>query len=135
LRDLDLGSPVNWGSCYLPHDGFAKRHQTGKMDAEVLQGLGWTVAKVPEIGVEAGIKRARELFPRVYFNRDATGRLVECLKRYRRDVSQRTGEPGNPIHDEFSHGADAFRYVAVCVDDMTNESWGGALKYPKMNYA
>ena len=26
----------NWGSDYLPHDGFAKRHQTGRTDAEVL---------------------------------------------------------------------------------------------------
>ncbi len=27
----------NWGSDYLPHDGFAKRHQTGRTDAEVLE--------------------------------------------------------------------------------------------------
>ena len=31
LRALRLdGQPINWGSCFLPHDGFAKRHQSGK---------------------------------------------------------------------------------------------------------
>jgi phage terminase large subunit len=36
-------------------------------------------------------------------------------------VSQATGEPGKPVHDEFSHGADALRYLAVCSDEMSND--------------
>jgi phage terminase large subunit len=62
------------------------------------------------------------MFPRVYFNKTRAERLVECLKRYRRHVSNATGEPGKPVHDEFSHGADAFRYLAMCSDDLTNEN-------------
>jgi phage terminase large subunit len=123
LKALRLdGQPMNWGSAYLPHDGFATRHQSGKSDATVLRGLGWEVRRVPQTDVEAGIKRAREMFPRVYFNKTRAERLVECLKRYRRHVSQATGEPGKPIHDEFSHGADAFRYLAMCADELTNDS-------------
>jgi phage terminase large subunit len=123
LKGLKLdGQPVNWGQAWLPHDGFATRHQSGKSDAAVLRGLGWDVQRVPQTDVEAGIKRAREMFPRVYFNKERAERLVECLKRYRRHVSQATGEPGKPVHDEFSHGADAFRYLAMCADDLTNDS-------------
>jgi phage terminase large subunit len=123
LKALRLdGQPINWGSAWLPHDGFAKRHQSGKSDANVLTGLGWDVRRVPQMDVEAGIKRAREMFPRVWFNKERAARLVECLKRYRRHVSTTTGEPGKPMHDEFSHGADAFRYMATCADDMTNDS-------------
>ena len=34
LKALRLdGQPINWGQAWLPHDGFAKRHQTGKTDA------------------------------------------------------------------------------------------------------
>lgn len=125
LKALRLdGQPINWGYAWLPHDGFAKRHQTGKTDAKVLEGLGWKVHKVPTTDVESGIKRAREVFPRVYFNKERTGRLIECLKRYRRHVSSTTGEPGNPVHDEFSHGADAFRYLGMCADDLTNDDFG-----------
>lgn len=136
LRALRLdGQPMNWGTHYLPHDGFAKRHQTGKMDSEVLAGLGWSVQRTPSVDIEQGIKRAREIFPRCYFNKDAAARLVECLKRYRRNINARTNEPGQPVHDEFSHGADAFRYLALTVDQMSNDEYGGALKYPRLNCA
>jgi phage terminase large subunit len=136
LRALRLdGEPINWGFHYLPHDGFAKRHQTGKQDAEILQGLGWSVMRTPAMDVEQGIKRSRDVFSRVYFNKGRTARLIECLKRYRRQINATTNEPGNPVHDEFSHGADAFRYMAINADQMSNDTWGGTLSYPKLTVA
>ena len=133
LKALRLdGEPMNWGKLFLPHDGYAKRHQTGKMDAEILTAFGWTVMRTPMANVEAGIKRARDVFSRVYFNKERTARLVECLKRYRRSVNQTTNEPGTPLHDEFSHGADAFRYLALNADSMSNDAWGAPIKYQNM---
>lgn len=130
LKALTLdGQPINWGSFYLPHDGFAKRHQTGKQDAEVLRGFGWSIQRTPQMDVEQGIKRARDIFSRVYFNKERAARLLECLKRYRRQIISTTNEPGAPVHDEFSHGADAFRYLALNADQMSNDTWGGKLKY------
>ena len=70
--------------------------------------------------VEEGIKQVRMLMPRCYFDATKTARLVECLKRYRRDINQKTNEPGAPLHDEYSHGADAFRYLGQAVDLMTS---------------
>lgn len=117
----------NWGSDYLPHDGFAKRHQTGRSDSEVLAALGRDVRQTPSMEVEAGIRQARMLFPRVVFNdTPAVLTLVEHLKRYRRHVSRTTGEAGRPLHDEHSHGGDVFRYLAINADQMTNDSWGTA---------
>ena len=136
LKALRLdGEPINWGHHYLPHDGFAKRHQTGKQDAEVLTGFGWSVQRTPNMDVEQGIKRARDIFNRVFFSKERTARLLECLKRYRRAINSTTNEPGNPVHDEFSHGADAFRYLALVADQMTNDEWGGTLHYPKLHHA
>lgn len=136
LKALRLDDqPMNWGKCFLPHDGFHTKHQTGKSDADILRGLGWDVAQSPNVHVSTGIDRAREMFPRVYFNEDRTKRLIECLKRYRWNISNKTGEAVAPLHDEFSHGADAFRYLALVEDQLTNEEWGGALAYPKLSYA
>jgi len=138
---LDLQAmKVNWGSDFLPHDGFTADFKTGKTAQEILQGLGRTVpgsAKepgVPRLDVEQGIKAAREVFPRIYFDKDKTGRLIECLKRYRRNINSKTGEAGAPLHDAFSHGADAFRYLCVVADQMTNNTWGGSIKYPSLGY-
>lgn len=112
----------NWGNDFLPHDGFARRHQTGKTDEEVLKALGCTVKQTPNMEVEQGIRNARTTFPRVYFDKEHAKRLVECLKRYRRQIGANTQEPGRPLHDEFSHGADAFRYLCLVVEDLRNES-------------
>ena len=133
LRALRLDDqPMNWGTCYLPHDGFAARHQTGKMDSEIMQGLGWTVLAIPNIGIDSGINRAREVFPRVYFHQERAARLIECLKRYRWNISEKTGQAITPLHDEFSHGGDCFRYLALVESQMSNDSYGGVLNYPRL---
>ena len=127
--------PINWGLHFLPHDGFATRHQTGKQDAEILGGFGWSIKRTPNMEVKQGIKRARDCFSRIYFNKERAARLLECLKRYRRAINKTTNEPGDPVHDEFSHGADAFRYLALTVDQMSNDEWGGTINYPKLSFA
>ena len=47
-----------------------------------------------------------------------TARLLECLKRYQRRIHAVTNEAMEPLHDEFSHGADCARYVAQAVPIM-----------------
>lgn len=112
----------NWGYDFLPHDGTHKDFKTGKSTEQILGKLGRKVKITPSVGVEEGIKIARLMFPRVLFSdRNGAERLVECLKRYRRNVPVSTGEPAKPVHDEFSHGGDCFRYVALNVEQMTNE--------------
>lgn len=111
----------NTGFDFLPHDGWHKDFKTGKSAAEILKAFGRKVRQVPKDGIEAGIKAARMTFPAVVFHKDKAARLLECLKRYRRAISTTTGEPGAPLHDEYSHGADNFRYIALCAEQMTNE--------------
>jgi phage terminase large subunit len=133
LRDYrPSGQPCNWGTMFLPHDGFTKRHQTGKMDADVMRDYGWKVEQTPNIPIKNGIQKAQDMFPRVFIDEKCT-RLIECLKRYRWNISQKTNEGVAPLHDEFSHGADAFRYLAVAEDRMSNESWTNSkIDYPSL---
>lgn len=112
--------PYNWGQDWLPHDGFSKDYKTGKSAEEMLKAMGRSVSRTPNMDIEGGIKAAREVFERIWFDKEKTTRLVECLKRYRRNIGQKTGEAGSPLHDEFSHGADAFRYLALCADQLKN---------------
>lgn len=112
---------MNWGFDWLPHDGFTKDYKTGKSAEEILKSFGRRVKQIPNIGLENGIKAARQTFPQTYFDKTKTVRLQECLKRYRRSVPEKTGEPGSPLHDEYSHGADNYRYLGVVADSLTNE--------------
>ena len=114
---------LNWGKLWLPHDAKQTRlDNAGVSTMDQFRRLGWNVSLVPDVGVEPGIKTARMAFPRVYFDRNKATRLLECLKRYRRNIPTTTGEPGAPVHDAYSHGADAFRYLAVVADQLKNES-------------
>lgn len=110
-----------WGQDFLPHDGKAKNAQTGMSPIELLTKLGRDVKEVPNIGVEEGIKASRQIFPRVYFDRDNSAQLFNTLGHYRRTINQTTQQPGAPLHDDSSNGADAFRYMAVVADKLTNE--------------
>ena len=114
--------PFNWGTDWLPHDAKAKDFKTGKSTIELLKAAGRKAKDVPQIGIENGIKAARMLLRQTYFDKTKTARLTECLKRYKRAINQQTSEPGAPVHDEFSHGADNFRYIAVIADQLENES-------------
>ena len=88
----------------------------------ILEDIAQYLEEVPNIGVEEGIKAARKIFPRVYFDSDNSTQLFNALGRYRRAINQTTQQPGAPLHDDNSNGADAFRYMAVIADQMRNEA-------------
>jgi phage terminase large subunit len=111
--------PYRWGGDYLPHDGKTKNPQTGKNAEMILKELGRkSVQCLAALEVEEGIKSARMLFPRCYFDVTKAARLLECLRRYQRAIHSRTNEPMGPLHDEYSHGADCFRYIAQSAEHM-----------------
>jgi phage terminase large subunit len=119
----------NWGQLFLPHDGKSKDFKYGLSAEDIMRKQGWDVRIVPIANIESGIRLARMHFHKCYFDK-SVNRLLECLKNYRRTVNSATNEPGAPLHDEYSHGADAFRYMASSLEQMTNESWGSE----KINY-
>ena len=112
----------NLAKAWLPHDGKAKNPQTGKSPIELLKALGLDTDPdgVPDIGVKAGIEAGRQMFPRVYFDKDKCTPLFNRLRRYARVISPTTQEAGAPKHDDNAHGADMYRYTAVIERRLTN---------------
>ena len=117
------GKKYNYSSDWLPHDGAAKNLQTGMSPAEILRRFGRDVQVIKQSPVESGIKQARMIFRQCYFDETRCARLVECLKRYRRNIPVTTEEPQRPVHDEYSHGADAFRMLGQIADKLTNDDY------------
>lgn len=116
LRDLKL----NYGKLYLPHDGKAK-HVTGASAQEQFAALGWDVEIVPDIGIEQGIRKTREVFGRFYIDKTHASELLTRLGRYRRRVNSE-GQASVPVHDDESHGADGTRYLAIVADQLSNDT-------------
>ena len=114
----------NWGKVWLPHDGFAGS-VAAKPPAEIMAAMGWDVAQKDELAIlplESGIHTARQVFTQVYFDKDKCDRLIECLKRYRRKINNQAKAETSPMHDEYSHGADCFRYMCINAGGMGNDA-------------
>lgn len=114
----------NWGTLYLPHDGRHKDYKSGKSAEDIMKALKWAVAITPNMSIEDGIRLTRMTFQRMYFDKVNAARIVQCAKRYRRAINQQTQEAGAPLHDEWSHGADNLRYIAVNAEHMSNDDMG-----------
>lgn len=117
--------PWRWGKVFMPHDAAHRDPKYGKSHFEVMQELGWEVAEIENIGIENYIEAGRQLFGNIYISdSDDCAQLIRCLKRWRyqmADTSVGTQKTLPPMKDEFSHGAEAFCYLAVVADQLTND--------------
>jgi hypothetical protein len=106
--------PYVYDEHLMPHDAETNEIGTGKSRLEVLAGLGIRARVLPRLKVDDGIQAVRALLPRCWFDADKCTRGIETLRNYRRafDVSLGYFRPV-PVHDWSSHGADAFRYLAL----------------------
>jgi phage terminase large subunit len=102
----------------VPHDAQAKELGTGKSRLEVLSSLGMNnITVAPMHRVEDGINAARVFIPKCWFDANKCARGIDALKLYRAEYDDKlqTLKP-KPVHDWASHGADAFRYLAMTFD-------------------
>lgn len=106
----------------LPHDVEVRELGTGKSRKEILQDLGLSITVCPRLGVDDGIQAVRRLLPNCWFHPKAKQGL-DCLRNYRREYDEkRQVFYDKPLHDYTSHAADAFRYLAVGMNQTSNWS-------------
>lgn len=112
----------------LPHDVQVRELGSGRSRLEVLQEAGLRVKIAPRMAVDDGIQAVRRLLPRCYFD-PRTKQGVDCLRNYRREYDEkRQVFYDRPLHDWSSHGSDAFRYLAIGLDEMS--SWTKPINKP-----
>ena len=112
----------------LPHDVQVKELGTGKSRLETLHNLGiQDVTIAPKLAIEDGIQAARSMLNRCWFDEEKCNRGIEALRQYRREFDEKNKSwRGRPLHDWTSHGADAWRYLAVGKQTETN--WGEPIR-------
>lgn len=107
--------PYTYGKHYPPHDAAVKDFGTGKSVISTAKELGLKFEyPVQAPSVIDGINAGRLLMAKCWFDAKKCARLIECLRQYRKTFNPRLGVfTGVPVHDQFSHGADAYRGLAV----------------------
>lgn len=115
-----------YGRHYLPHDAAVRDLSTGISREQFLWDLGVRNTMVaPKSGVMDGIEKVRQILHRCRFNEATTQNLLDSLQNYKKDKSKTTGEAMNtPRHDQYSHDADAFRVMAMCIGNYGDSAVG-----------
>jgi len=110
----------------LPHDVQVRELGTGKSRKEMLEEAGLQVTVVAKLAVDDGIQAVRRMLPRCWFD-IKTKQGLDALRSYRREYDEKRDVFfDKPVHDWCSHAADAFRYLAVGLDERTSD-WNAPL--------
>ena len=108
-----------YGTHWLPHDARAK---TLSSNRSVIEQLGdkiplKSIKIAPNLKLQDGIQASRLALTRAWFDHKCTDG-IECLRQYQREYDEdKKVFRDKPRHDWTSHGADAFRYLALVWKD------------------
>jgi phage terminase large subunit len=97
----------------LPHDAGQRSLQTGNTMEEKLKSFFQKVSVLPRTGIEDGIQDVRTLFPYIWIDKTKNEPLLQAIMNYERKHNTKTDLYEDPIHNKYSHMADALRYVCV----------------------
>lgn len=140
--------PYRYAGHYVPHDAAKREFQKDGTVATVYSMLcnllqttdPDTGTKMPAVGVvaphrvETGIEEVRVLMQakgKLWIDKEHCQRLIDCLENYHKAYKDKLETfAESPEHDWSSHGADAFRYLAVAYRYHIKQD-GELVGYPK----
>lgn len=101
--------------CILPHDARVRSLETGKTRISVIENLLGVRCEInPQERVDEGIHQVRMILPRCWFDEKKCKLGLDALRNYQRKYDPKEKVYlKTPKHDWSSHGADAFRMLAL----------------------
>jgi len=108
-----------YDTLWLPHDAENKTLAgNGRSIEEIVKAAGYKTKIIPRTPIMDSINAARTIFRNCWFDRDNCHDGLQCLRHYRYDVDPETKQfSKTPVHDQYSHGADAFRYIGLMINE------------------
>ncbi|MEY4635653.1 MAG: Rhodoferax phage [Acidobacteriota bacterium] len=107
-----------YGEHWAPHDIQVRELGTGKSRHEVAASLGIAFRHVPMMPVMDGIQAARMTIPRCWFDAKRCADGLDAIRQYRERRDEKRDIAHGPLHDWSSHAADAWRYLAVALQEI-----------------
>lgn len=116
----------NYGTHIAPHDIKVRELSTAKTRLDIAASLGINFSICPNVPRDDGINAARMIIPRCWFDEEKCEKGISALNSYQKVWDEDNKVFRNtPLHNWASNGADAFRYLAVAVDILSNSSSDG----------
>jgi len=108
-----------YDTLWLPHDAENKTlAAAGRSIEQIVKSMGYKTRIIPRTPIADSINAARTLFRNCWFDRENCHDGLQCLRHYRYEVDPETKQfSKNPLHDQYSHGADAFRMLGLMVNE------------------
>lgn len=108
-----------YDTLWLPHDAQNKTlAANGRSIEEIVRAAAYNVRIIEKTPIADSINAARTIFRNCYFDRENCHQGLQCLRHYRYDVDPDTKQfSQKPLHDNYSHGADAFRYIGLMINE------------------
>ena len=124
-----------YDTLWLPHDAQNKTlASNGKSIEEIVRAAGYKTRIIERTPIADSINAARTIFRNCWFDRENCYDGLQCLRHYRFQVDPETGQfSRNPLHDQYSHGADSFRYIGLMINEpkprrrVQNQNYGQPL--------
>ncbi len=99
---------------WAPHDVEAGHLSIGQSLRTYAMGLGLKFHVVDKLSLDYGIECGRVAFDNAWFDAKKCEHLIACLENYHKNFNAKHNCYSNtPVHDKWSHGADAWRYLSV----------------------
>jgi hypothetical protein len=119
---LVLKKSYDYGVHLAPHDIKVKEYSTNHSRISVARNLGMNFIPVPRVEVISGIDAVRNLFPRLWIDKDKCKLGIQRLENYRKKWNKSLGCWGDTdVSDDSTHGSDSLRYLALGLHFITGK--------------
>lgn len=107
-----------------PHDILAHEYSTGMSRQDSARKMGMNFIPSPRVDLLQGIDIGRGILNRCWFDEAKCAEGIKCLENYTKEWDdKRACWKSRPLHNKWSHGADAFRYLAISLPILDQGSY------------
>lgn len=122
---------------FPPHDIMVRDPGFGVTRREIYKRLGIEFAEPINVDFADGIETVKCMLPKLWIDKKRCGFVVKTLENYRQKYDEKTNRYlDDPVHDEFSHTADALRYMALALPTIQDSMSPADItaQYNRVNY-
>ena len=106
--------PYIYGRHIAPHDIRVKEFGSGVTRIEKAAHLGIKFVVADDITIADGIEAVRSTLSKIWIDAERCDPLIRAIESYRQEWDMKKGTyKSQPLHDKWSHSADALRYMCI----------------------